>query len=264
MPITDEPLAIDGFRTTPVSTAYSLDRGPGRYRIGLIVLSNDYATERDFVNMRPADDVAVFVSRVPNTPACTVETLTAMAPHITTATSLLVPEGRLDAIAYSCTSGTVVMGYDSICERIHSVRPNVACVTPITASIEALKRFAALRLAVLTPYVDEVNAAIASYLQACGLSIVGFTSFQIEDNEEMAALPEEAIYQAALEADRPDADALFISCTAIRAVDVVERIEQSLGKPVVTANQAMFWQAMRYAGCNDEIAGFGRLLRLRD
>ena len=259
MSIAPPPPLAEGFRSTPVRAAYEPDHGPGRYRIGLVTLANDYTVERDFVNMRPGDDVAVFVSRVPNTPECTVETLKAMAPHITTAAALLVPEGRLDAVAYACTSGTVVMGFDAIRERIHAARPGVPCTTPITASLEALNRFGAQRLAVLTPYVDDVNAAIAACLEAHGKSIAGFTSFHIEDNEIMAALPGEAIYQAALEADRPDADALFISCTAIRAADVVERIEQSLGKPVVTANQALYWQSLRAAGCREAVSGYGRL-----
>lgn len=249
------------FHTTPVQAAFTLDSGPGRHRLGLVVLSNDYATERDFINMRPNDDVAVFVSRVPNTSECTVETLHKMSPHITTATSLLVPEGRLDTVAYACTSGTVVMGYDAICARIHAARAGVACITPITSSLAALNGFGAQRLAVLTPYVDDVNAAIARYLEDHGKTIAGFTSFHIEDNEEMACVPGEAIYQAALEADRPDADALFISCTAIRAVDVIERIEQALGKPVVSANQALFWQSLRASGYQAPVAGYGSLLR---
>lgn len=250
------------FQTTSVKAVYTPDSGPGKHRIGLVVLANDYATERDFTNMRPSDDIAIFVSRVPNSNACTVENLHMMAPHITTATSLLVPEGRIDAVAYSCTSGTVVMGFEKICDLIHSARPDVPCVTPITASLAALNRFDAHRLAVLTPYVDDVNAAIASHLEAQGKSIAGFTSFHIQDNEEMAAVPSEAIYQAALEADRPDADALFISCTAIRAVDVVKRIEQALGKPVVSANQAMFWQALRASGYQEPVSSYGRLLEL--
>jgi len=173
-----------------------------------------------------------------------------------------VPDGRLDAVAYGCTSGTVVMGFDAICARIHAARPGVPCITPITASLDALNGFGAHRLAVLTPYVDDVNAAIAAYLEARGKSIAGFTSFHIEDNEQMAAVPSEAIFQAALEADRAEADALFISCTAIRAADVVERIEQALGKPVVTANQALFWQALRAAGYRAPVDGYGRLLKL--
>jgi maleate isomerase len=250
------------FQSTSVTGSFTPDGGPGKHRIGLVLLSNDYATERDFINMRPSDDVGLFVCRVPNTTDCTLESLPLMAPHITTAAALIVPEGRLDVIAYSCTSGTVVMGYDTICERIHVARPGIPVVTPITASLAALDKFNAKKLAVLTPYVDDVNAAIAAHLEANGREICAFTSFHIEDNELMAALPTEAIYQAALEADRPEAEALFISCTAIRAVDVVDRIESALGKPVVTANQAMVWQALRWSGCNDAVEGYGNLLKL--
>lgn len=246
----------------PVTTSTQLDQGPGRYRIGLVALSNDYVTERDFINMRPSDDVVIFTSRVPNTAQCTVATLQEMASHITTATALLVPEGRLDVVAYSCTAGTAVMGFEKVRSLIQATRPGVACTTPITSSLDALDRFDARRIAVLTPYVDEVNADISRYLEANGKTITAFTSFKIADNEKMARLSPQSIFEAALEADRDDADALFISCTAIRAVDVIEKIEQALGKPVITAVQAMFWQSLRLAGYSETIPGHGQLLRI--
>ena len=257
-------------RESPIETAVAFesvskhgqfDNGPGRYRIGLLVLSNDYVMERDFTNMRPSDDVAIYVSRLPNTQDCTVETLREMAPHISNAASLIVPDGHLDVVAYGCTSGTAVLGFEEIQSRIQSVRPGVSCTTPLTASIDALDHFGADRLAVLTPYVDDVNEKITHYLQHHGKTIVAFNSFEIADNEAMAKLSPESIYNAAVAADRPDADAVFISCTAIRAVDVVERIEQTLGKPVVTAVQAIFWQSLRLAGYNGQVLGYGRLLR---
>lgn len=247
---------------TPVRVAYELDEGPGRYRIGLIALASDYATERDFINMRPSDDVAVFVSRVRNVNPCTVENLRTMAPKLAEAVSLIVPDGRLDALAYSCTSGTAVIGYDAVAASVHQVRPGIPVATPITAALAALARFDARKVAVLTPYVDEVSAPIVACLEAGGVEVVGLTSFQIADDNDMARLPPEAIFQAALEADRPDAEALFISCTAIRAVDVLERAEQALGKPVITANQVLFWQALRAAGYTRPVAGYGRLLGL--
>jgi maleate isomerase len=257
---------VKAFQSTSVRADIQTDGGPGKWRIGLIVLSNDYTVERDFMNLRAhgdtGNDIAIFATRIPFAADCTVASLQAMAPSITEATKLLVPDGRLDAVAYTCTSGFVVIGYDAICERIQSLRPNTPCITPITASLAALDTFGAQKLAVLTPYIDDVNGLIAAHLNPAGKEIVGFCSFQIEDNEEMAAVTPEAIYQAALKADRPDADALFISCTAIRAVDVVERIEQKLGKPVVTANQALIWQSLRSAGYDAKIPGYGALLRL--
>ncbi len=69
------------------------DDGPGTWRIGLIVLCNDYVVERDFMNMRPDANVALFSTRIENTPDCTVTSLKAMEPRITAATELLVPDG---------------------------------------------------------------------------------------------------------------------------------------------------------------------------
>ena len=67
-----------GFVSNPLTAPTILDRGPGRYRIGLIALASDYVVERDFMNMRPSDDVAIYVSRVLNVNPCTVENLRTM------------------------------------------------------------------------------------------------------------------------------------------------------------------------------------------
>jgi len=164
-------------------------------------------------------------------------------------------------VAYGCTSGTAVLGYDKIRTLIQSVRPGVECVTPLTSSLAALDCFGANRIAVLTPYIDEVNQKIATYIEAAGKSISTFSSFKLADNEQMAMLTPESILRAAADMDCHDADALFISCTAIRAVDMIERIEQTLGKPVITAIQAMFWQSLRLSGSDQSVSGYGRLLR---
>ncbi len=252
----------NGFSTDPVHSEYELDRGPGIYRIGLLALSNDLATERDFINMRSDDDIAIFVSRVLNDDICSVEKLREMEPELTRATSLIIPGSRLDSIAYSCTSGTVVMGYDTIARRVHEIRPGIPVSTPITAALDALRLFDVHKISVLTPYTDNVNGPIQRYLTEHGLDVVAYTSFQFADNDSMAKLPPDAIFNAARQADRPEAEALFISCTAIRAVDVVDAIEQDLGKPVVTATQALYWQALRSAGYLLPVNGFGTLLRM--
>ncbi len=241
-------------------STFGFDSGPGDYRIGLLALSTVCVTERDFANMRPNGDVAICTSRVHNINPCTVENLKAMAPLITAATALMMPDSRLDVVAYDCTSATVVIGFEQVRASIRKARPGIPCVTPITAALAAFDVLAVSKVAVLTPYLDEVTEPIVRYLETSGLSVAKTTSFRLVDDREMAALPPQAIYQAALEADTPDAEALFISCTAVRGVDAVQRIEDKIGKPVVTSNQAMFWHSLRLAGCDERVPGYGRLL----
>ena len=251
-------------QATPVQSSYELDQGPGLHRIGLIALASDYATERDFMNMRPNDDVAIFVSRILNANPVTVENLLSMAPRVTDAVSLILPDGRIDSVAYSCTSGTVVIGYDAIAESVHAVRPGIPVATPITAGLAGLAKFSVEKIAVLTPYTDNVNGPIVRYIEDHGLDVVALTSFLFEDDNEMSRISPDAIFHAAIEADRPEADALFISCTALRAVDAIERIEQTIRKPVISANQALFWQALRGAGYSHPVTGYGQLLAMGD
>ena len=245
-----------------VKSKVIMDNGPGVYRIGLIAVASDYVVERDFTNMRPNDDTIVYVSRVLNVNPCTVENLKTMGPRLSDAVSVLLPDGDLNVICYCCTSGTTAMGFDLVEENIHKIRPSIPVVTPITAGIRALNLFNAKRISILTPYIDEVNREICKYLQDRGFDIAALTSFQFADDNDMARIAPESIMDAAIEADRSDADALFISCTAIRAVDVVERIESKIGKPVISANQALFWEAVRIAGYKQKIKGFGKLLEL--
>ena len=246
----------------PVETHYSLDRGAGRHRIGLIVLASDHTIERDFMNMRPSDEVTIYASRIHNVNPCTIENLQRMAPRITEATALLIPDGELEVVAYGCTSATVAIGYETVAERILAARPGAAAITPITAALAAFEALDVQRIAVLTPYIDEVSLPMVRYLERHGKEVVGLTSFRLEDDNDMGRIPTATVIEAAREADRPEAEAVFISCTAVRAVDCIERIEDALGKPAISSNLALFWQALRSSGYAAPVAGYGRLLRL--
>jgi maleate isomerase len=241
---------------------------PGqRARIGLILLATDFATEGELARFLPdgrgADaDVAWFTTRVPNTNPVTAANLRAMGPELARTAANILPGARLDAIAYSCTSGTVVMGAEATRAQINAGRPWVPVTTPAIAALAAFDALGVRRLSVLTPYSPEVNAAIADFLIADGCDIRTFASFHLDTDEAMSGVPERAIAEAAAGADTPDSDAVFISCTALRAVGCVAELEARLGKPVVTSNQAMFWHALRLAGVADAVPGRGTLLQL--
>jgi maleate isomerase len=247
--------------TQSVRLEYALDPDPGAAkRLGLVLLATDHTSERDFRRMLPpvAD---CFVSRVRFDNPTTIENLRALAADLTRATDLLVPGSDLHAVAFGCTAGTVAIGEEAIAERLAAARPGVPSTTPIRAALVGFAALAVRRVAMLVPYMDEVIQPVRAFLEDHGVAVTAITSFNIESDVDMARIPPTAIVEAGVEADRPDADALFVSCTALRAAQVAEALEARLGKPVVTSNQALCWHALRLAGIACPVPGHGRLLR---
>jgi maleate isomerase len=239
------------------------DGGPTRHgAIGLVALATDHVCELDLRRIIPQDRLPLYVGRIGFAPEITVETLGAMRDGITAAASLILAGGRLDVLAYGCTSGTMVIGEDEVFARLRAARPGIACTSPPTAALAALQALRLHRIAVLTPYTEGVNHRVVEYFTARGLDIAAFGAFNKESDAEIATIAPASIIAAAQALDAPDIDGIFLSCTGLRGVAVVDELEARLGKPVVTSNQAMAWHAMRLAGHNEAVAGFGRLLRL--
>ncbi|MGH6953168.1 MAG: hypothetical protein ACREGL_03240, partial [Alphaproteobacteria bacterium] len=138
----------------------------------------------------------------------------------------------------------------------------IPSTNPLSAALEGLRLLGARRLALLTPYPAEVNAAIERYLCAQGFAIPEKGSFALASDSDAALVPPEAIHDAALELGRAAVDAVFIAATALRVSPVLEQLEAALGKPVVASNQTLAWRCLRLAGRREPVAGFGRLLTL--
>lgn len=247
--------------TRKVSVAYSFDRGAAEHKIGLIALSTDQTTEYDFVRMLPSEGVMFYTSRVYVTNPITVENLRKMGSQLSDAAARILPEVELGAVAYSCTSGTVALGHEEVERQVQKGRPGVAVVTPINAALAAFRALGVERISLLTPYIDEVNQAMREYVQTRGVDVLNIGGFCLDNDFDMARLPPAAIEEAAVEICDDQADALFISCTAIRSAETVERLESRLSKPVFTSNQCMFWESVRRAGYQVPIEGHGQLLR---
>ena len=129
----------------------------------------------------------------------------------------------------------------------------------VTGVLDALRELDAKRIVVGTPYLDEINTAEAQYLADRGIEILDIQGLNLTTGIEFGRVTPGYWKEFALAIDRPDADAIFLSCGGIRALEVVEEIEQAAGKPVVTSNQAQFWSCLRRAGIADQIQGFGQL-----
>jgi maleate cis-trans isomerase len=110
-------------------------------------------------------------------------------------------------------------------------------------------------------YDENVNGIAKSFLEASGLKVVGMKGLSLVDNLVVGRLGPESSYDLGRAVDRPDADALVLSCTNWRTMDSIERLERDLGKPVISTSQASIWAALRIVGYIDSIPGYGRLMR---
>ena len=240
----------------------SRDDGPApAAAIGLITLANDVVIEPELRTfLAGIEGAAVYASRIPLMLELTPQALRDMEAHIPRAVELIVPNDRIDVMAFGCTSGSMAIGPENVAAAVHRVRPNVAVTDPVSAALKGLKALGARRIALLTPYPDAVNDVVASYVAAQGFEIAERASFKQPNDPAIARVPPEAIYRAGVELGRRKVDAVFISCTALRCSSVITRIEQAIGKPVVTSNQALAWDCLRLAGCKTTVEGYGRLL----
>ena len=246
---------------SPVSPALSATAATTRF--GMIALSSDLTSEGDFFRLMPNEGTALHIARVANENPTTPENLRKMAPRLTATAALLAPVGPLEAIWYSCTSASVVIGDEEVEAAITAGCPTPAVITPTRAARLAFQALGVRRIAILTPYTIETSRPMADYFSNNGLDVLQLHCFGIEDDRDMARITVDSIVEAACRADHTDAEALFLSCTALPAIGAIAAIEARTGKPVVTSNQASAWAMADHAGLVDRCApGFGRLFGL--
>ncbi len=237
--------------------------GPGwRALIGLLVLSTDAASEFDLKRYTQLEGVECFVSRMPMSLKANKDTLAALEDEVVAASANLLPWAEFDAIAFCCTTGSVAVGPDKIQDMVHSVKPKVPVCNPVDSALNALDALNCQRVAVMTPYVDEVNETLENYFVQRGIELTDRASFKQDGDPQMNRIDPECLLEEAVKLGSGDCDGLFISCTGLCTSDVVQRIEDQLGKPVVTSNQALSWATLRAAGVRDPIDGFGQLFKL--
>ncbi|WP_175857822.1 aspartate/glutamate racemase family protein [Burkholderia anthina] len=240
---------------------FALDDGISpRAAIGLVVLATDHTIEYEWRKLLALDGVGFYESRIANSAQITPETLRKMDTLIAPGVAVIRPGERLDVVAFGCTSASMVLGEESVMERIREARPGVACTTPVTAARVALNALGANRIALLTPYVRTINESLREYLGSRGINVMRMGSFEHSDDNEVARIDAESMRRAILRIGRhDDVDAVFVSCTSLRLADQVSAIERELGKPVTSSNHAMAWHALRLARVTDKLPQFGRL-----
>jgi len=220
---------------------FTTDDGIGSHaRVGLVVLATDFTIEHEFRQIFNEEKTGLFTARILNEVSITPQTLSAMEARITDTVNLILPGG------------------------IRESRPDAKCTTPATAAFAAFNAFGAKRIAVLTPYRSDVNQIVKNYIENAGFKVPVFGSFNEENDPTVARIDAKSISNAV---DRlktlGEFDAVFVSCTNVRLMDVVCDIEKNTGLPVTSSNHAMAWHTMRLAGDKRIMPQWGRLYKER-
>ena len=236
-----------------------LDKGRhSRAKLGFILMSTDLAAESDFFDIAPKD-VAIHITRLKTNDHTTNETLSKHIEFMADSASRIQPDTKPNVISYSCTSGSIVIGEEKIKEEIKKGAPYAIPMTLVTGVVDALKELKVKNLVVGTPYLDEINTKEAEFLNNKGFSILNIQGLNLTKGVEFGTVTPEYWIKFAQEINDESADAIFLSCGGIRSTEVIDQIEQKVGKPVITSNQAQMWSCLRRAGVEDKILGFGEL-----
>lgn len=232
-----------------------------RARIGVIIPGVNVNLEPEFYRVAPKG-VSIHTSRLLLLGKATQESYTKMDQDTERAATELAT-AEVDVVTWACTSGGVLLQPKRIEEKIRSIA-GCPAISTLTSAITALKALRAKRVALGTPYVSFINESEIESLNDAGFKVVSMYGLEMGENQEerrgIGRVPPQSLHRFARHIDRPDADAIFISCTNIAGIEEIAQVEAERGKPVITSNLVTIWHALRTAGVTDKIEGFGRLL----
>ena len=230
-------------------------------KIGLITLSTDLTMESDFYSISRDLPIDVFVNRIKNYNPLTKENLLKMYDQLESVAKDILPNEKINTVAYGCTSGTIAIGKDKIKEKIQLAKPGCYVTTPITSAIKAIYKMKVKKIAVFTPYPESVNKTVFEYFAKEKIEISSFSSFNLDSDSDIGKVDPDYLLEILAKIDTGDSDALFISCTALPVLKIIDQVETKIKKTVFSSNQTLIWDSIRSVGYTNEIDGYGKLFK---
>jgi maleate isomerase len=227
------------------------------HKLGLIVPSWNTVMEYEVQHMA-GGTMSVHAQRISHT-ADTEENLMRMGTQVPAAAQLLA-HAKVGVICYGCTAGGFLKGpqYDRDMSARILADTGIPGATSASAVTDALNALGAARVSIATAYEPWLNEKVQQYLEAAGFTVLAIKGFGTQAH---AAITPDRVAALAKEVARSEAQAIFISCSNLRTLEIIESLERDLGKPVVTSNQASLWRMLRLVGDKRAIPGAGRLFR---
>jgi maleate isomerase len=234
-----------------------------RARLGILVPSHIIAVEPEFGLMTP-EGVSCHYHRFAFTGGKTgeeaVKGLRRADELITDATEMIMHVSP-SVIVMTGTGVSFIggHGYDQmLIKKMKERNGNLPTTTTSTSVIEAFRQLGVTKVSMAMPYFEQVARAAVDFVQKNGVKVLN-AKWLNKGGMDIAEVSDETLCQLAREVDDPKSDALFISCVDLHTLGVIEKLENELGKPVISSNQATMWNALRLANIHDKIEGYGQL-----
>ena len=235
-----------------------------RARLGVLIPSGIVATEPEF-NMVVPDGVCCHYHRYKfeggGRNEDILKDLLLAADYVVEA-SKLIADIRPSVMVMAGTGTSFIGGYQydkKLIERMREVNGDVPATTTSTSVIDALNRMGIKKVSIAMPYIEEVSRAGIKFVEDNGIRVLN-AKWLNKSGFDIPMTSKETIFNLAMEVDKPESEALFISCTNLHTFELIEELELALKKPVITSNQATLWNMLRLAGIKDKIGGYGQLL----
>jgi len=234
-----------------------------RAKIGVIVPPTNSANEAEWWRMAPPG-VSIHSARMPlHTDTQSDDGRAALLSDIEHYCQSLAQVGP-DVVVYGCTAGSMTSPPSALAGAMQEAC-GLPAITTAQSIVEALRALNVSTISVGTPYHDALNHHEVSFLEAEGFRVAAIEGLGYGENgpaeyRNIARIPTGDVHALAQRVDRPKAEAILLSCTDMATAGLLQDLEAELGKPVISSNSATFWYALRTAGLEDRLEGFGRLL----
>ncbi|MCI6255832.1 MAG: arylmalonate decarboxylase [Clostridiales bacterium] len=232
-----------------------------RAQIGLISPGTGPNMEHDFHRFAPAG-VGINTTRIHFSGFPSPEGLMDMVSHLEETASIFQGSPH-DCIMFGCTSGSLIggPGFDQKCIQTIEKAGGSPGLTTSTVLVEAFQRLGVSNAAVITPYPDDTNEVERQFLESHGIHVTRIEGMTYPE-DDIARIQPSLVYEHLRALDKTGADCLFISCTGLNVLDLIEMGEQDFGLPVITSNQATLWGALRHSNVGVKIPYLGKLFTL--
>ena len=245
--------------STKIDPKYISETNP---RVGLIALASDFTIEKDFINVIRDKNIDFFVNRIESYNPLTRENLIKMSEKVTEVTKDILPDQDLDCVVYGCTSGTIAAGHEIIEKKIKLAKPKANVITPNMAAIKALKKMKIKKIFLFTPYSKKLNDEVLEYFKSEDFDITSNAYFDIESDNDIGKIDQSYLYEVLSKIDLNNAEALFVSCTALPVLPIIHKLEKKLNTTVLSSNQALIWDTLVKINKNNSVEGFGKLFQI--